>query len=272
MILEDQYFLGYRSAEHERLREQAEDFRSEAAWLFDQVGPLEGKSVVELGVGPRGCLDELANRVTPSGSVIGIERNADSVELARKFVVDLALDNVDVRQGDARATGLPGNSYDFVTERLIMHNIPRPEEIVTEAVRLVRPGGWVAFHEGDRVGQVIDPPAESWNWLMDVLKQYADRNGINLFVGRRLPGLLRRAGLVDIQVRPVVYIDHEPGHPRRVVLADFAENLRDRLIENELITKDEFDVLHTALRRHLTDPNTSVTSHLYVQAWARKPE
>jgi len=35
---------------------------------------------------------------------------------------------------------------------------------------------------------------------------------INVFVGRRLPGLLRRAGLVDVRVRPVLYIDHEPGH------------------------------------------------------------
>ncbi|MEW2378560.1 methyltransferase domain-containing protein [Micromonospora sp. NPDC047812] len=271
MILEDQYFLGYRSAEHERLQAQAEDFQSEAAWLFDQVGPLDGKAVVELGVGPRGCLDELSRRVGPDGTVIGVEREAESVELARKFVVDRTLDNVDVRQGDARATGLPGDSFDFVTERLILHNVPRPEEIVAEAVRLARPGGWVAFHEGDRVGQVCDPPAESWSRLMDVLKRYADRNTIDLFVGRRLPGLLRRAGLVDVQVRPVVYIDHEPGHPRREVLADFAENLRDRLITSELITREEFDVLHAALRRHLVDPDTTVISHLYVQAWGRKP-
>ncbi|WP_405090075.1 methyltransferase domain-containing protein [Micromonospora sp. NBC_01392] len=272
MILEDQYFLGYRSAEHDRLRAQAEDFRSEAAWLFDQVGPLDGKHVVELGVGPRGCLDELARRVGPTGSVIGVERDAESVELARKFVVDRTLDNVEVRHGDARATGLPGDSFDFVTERLILHNVPRPEEIVTEAVRLARPGGWVAFHEGDRVGQVCDPPAESWTRLMEVSQRYADLNKINLFVGRRMPGLLRRAGLVDVQVRPVVYIDHEPGHERRMVLADFAENLRDRLIASELITREEFDELHTALSSHLADPGTSVISHLYVQAWGRKPE
>lgn len=271
MILEEQYFLGYRSAEWERLREQAEDFRSEAAWLFDQVGPLDGKTVVELGVGPRGCLDELAGRVGPDGTVIGVERDAQSVELARKFVVDRTLDNVDVRHGDARATGLPGNSFDLVTERLILHNVPRPEEIVAEAVRLARPGGWVAFHEGDRVGQVCDPPAESWNRLMDVTQRYADRNMIDVFMGRRLPGLLRRAGVVDVRVRPVLYIDHEPGHSRRMVLADFAENLRDRLITSELITREEFDDLHAALRRHLADPGTNVISHLYVQAWGRKP-
>jgi SAM-dependent methyltransferase len=271
MILEDQYFLGYRSEEHDRLRAQAEDFQSEAAWLFDQVGPLEGKAVVELGVGPRGCLDELAARVGPDGTVIGVERDAESVELARKFVVDRTLDNVDVQQGDARATGLPGDGFDFVTERLIMHNVPRPEEIVAEAVRLVRPGGWVAFHEGDRRGQSCDPPAEAWDRLMEVSQRYAERNSIDLFVGRRLPGLLRRAGLVDVRVRPVLYIDHELGHPRRLVLADFAENLRDRLISSELITRAEFDGLHAALRQHLADPGTTVVSHLYVQAWGRKP-
>jgi len=32
-----------------------------------------------------------------------------------------------------------GHTFDLVTERLILHNVPRPEEIVAEAVRLARP-------------------------------------------------------------------------------------------------------------------------------------
>lgn len=270
MVVTEQYFLGYRSAELDRLQVQAEALKDEAAWLFDRVGPLDGGAVVELGTGPRGTLDELADRVGPSGTVVGVERKAESVELARKFVADRALLNVEVRQGDARATGLPGGTFDLAAERLILHNVPQPEEIVAEAVRLVRPGGWVAFHEADRLAQMCDPPIEAWTRLMDVLKQYADRNKIDLFVGRRLPGLLRTAGLVDVLARPIAYID-EPGHPRRMVLSDFAENLRDRLITSGLITSEEFDDRHAELRRHLADPATTVFSHLFVQAWGRKP-
>jgi trans-aconitate methyltransferase len=61
MTVVDQYFLGYRPAEQERLQEQAMLLAGDAAWLFDQVGLRAGQSVVELGCGPRGCLDLLAS-------------------------------------------------------------------------------------------------------------------------------------------------------------------------------------------------------------------
>ncbi len=79
-------------------------------------------------------------------------------------------------------------------------NVPRPEEIVAEAVRLARPGGTVAFHEADALTEVCDPPLEAWTQLRNLLNRYAELNGIDLFVGRRLPRLLRDAGLVALVV------------------------------------------------------------------------
>jgi hypothetical protein len=38
----DQYFLGYRRAEQERLQQQAMLLADEAAWLFDRVGLRPG--------------------------------------------------------------------------------------------------------------------------------------------------------------------------------------------------------------------------------------
>src|SRR3712207_6020477 len=96
----DQYFLGYRSAEQERLQRQAAELADESAWLFDQIGSIEGGRVVEIGCGPQGCLVELSRRVGSSGSVIGIERSEEAVELARKLIHESDLDNVEVRLGD----------------------------------------------------------------------------------------------------------------------------------------------------------------------------
>jgi SAM-dependent methyltransferase len=266
----DQYLLGYQEAEQVRLLGQAERLTGEAAWLFDRVGPLDGKQVVELGCGPRGSLDALSERVGPTGSAVGVDRSADAVELARGLVADRGLSNVDVVLGDARSTGLPDAGYDLATARLVLVNVPQPEEIVAEAVRLVRPGGTVAFHEADAVSHVCDPPLEALTRLEEVLDRYAELNSIDRHVGRRLPRLLRNAGLVDVRARPIVYID-EPGHPRRYLLSDFVENLRDRLLAARVITRDELGELHGALKRHLAKPDTTVISHLYVQAWGRKP-
>jgi SAM-dependent methyltransferase len=266
----DQYLLGYREAEQQRLLRQAERLGGEAAWLFDRVGPLDGAQVVELGCGPRGNLDALSERVGPTGSVVGVERSADAVELARGLVTDRGLRNVEVVLGDARSTGLPEDGFDLATARLVLVNVPRPEQIVAEAVRLARPGGTVAFHEADAVSHVCDPPLEALTRLEEVLDRYAELNGIDRHVGRRLPRLLRDAGLVDVRARPIVHLD-EPGDPRRSLLSDFVDNLRVRLLARGLITPDELDELQGALRRHLAKPDTTVISHLYVQAWGRKP-
>lgn len=91
-----------------------------------------------------------------------------------------------------------------------------------------------------------------------------------MHVERRLPRLLRDAGMVDIGVRPLVYAD-PPGHVRRRILEVFVDNLADRLVGDALITPGELDDLGRALAGRLDDPETLVLSDLFVQAFARKP-
>ena len=50
---------------------------------------------------------------------------------------------------DARHTGLPSDAFDLVHARTLLVTIPGPAEVVTEMVRLARPGGWVAGQEAD---------------------------------------------------------------------------------------------------------------------------
>jgi ubiquinone/menaquinone biosynthesis C-methylase UbiE len=266
----DQYFLGYRTEELRRLKQQAEHLAGEAAWLLDRVGPLEGGRVVELGCGPHGYLDALSERVGPNGTVVGVERSLDAVLLAGSLVARRGLGNVELLHGDARSTGLPSAAFDLATARLVLVNVPRPEEIVAEAVRLARPGGTVAFHEADALTDICDPPLEAWTRLKDLLTRYAQLNRIDRFVGRRLPRLLREAGLADVQSRPMIHIE-EPGHPRRSLLPDFVDNLRERLLAQGLVTRHELDNLQATVQRHIEDPDTLVVSHLYIQAWGRKP-
>jgi len=83
--------------------------------------------------------------------------------------------------------------------------------------------------------------------------------------------MLREAGVLDIRVRPMVHI-YPPGHGRRMIQVELAENIRDRLLDVHLTTPAEFDALIGALKRHLKDPNTLVLSSVSIQAWGRTPE
>ena len=266
----DQYVLGYRQAEQERLQHQAQQLAHESSWLFDQIPVGPGDHVVEIGCGPHGCLDLLSERVGPAGRVVGVERSADAVALARTLVTQRAIANVDVVEADARSTSLPRGAFDLATSRLVLVNVPHPEQIVAEAVALARPGGWVAFHEADYVSHVCDPPSAAWSRLIELLQTYSALNGIDPLIGRKLPRLLREAGLMDVRVNPIIHV-YPPGHGRRNLLLDFSENLSDRLVAQKLVGSLELSALKADLSKHLEDPDTLVVSHLYIQSWGRKP-
>lgn len=190
----DEYFLGYRHAEQERLQRQAQELDQEARWLLDQIDLPAGARAVEIGCGPRGCLDLLAERVASTGEVVGVERSDEAVQLARKFIVENNLGNVRVLHADARQTGLPRGELDFATARLVLVNIPHPEEVVSEMAALVRPGGVVVLHEVDWIASACDPPLPAWDRLINLMIAFATKNGNDLHIGRRLPRMLRRSG------------------------------------------------------------------------------
>jgi hypothetical protein len=57
-----------------------------------------------------------------------------------------------------------------------------------------------------------------------------------------------------------------------MLLLDFVENARDRILERELIGKAELDELTAAVRQHFENPSTLVVSSLYLQTWGRVPD
>jgi ubiquinone/menaquinone biosynthesis C-methylase UbiE len=266
----DQYFHGQSAAEQERLQKQAEELARDAKDLFDLIGVAAGWRVVELGCGPRGCLDLLSGLVGPDGSVVGVEIDPHAVALASKRLEHARIENVEVRQGDAKATGLAPGSFDMAMARLVAVNIPEPERLVAEMVALAKPGGVVASQEADWGLCISEPPLPALDRLINVFITYARRNGMDRFAGRKVPRWLRAAGLQDVQVRPIVR-EYPPDNPQRTVLLQFAENLRTRLVDHKLISEAELDESVAALKKHLADPETFFLFPLMVQTWGRKP-
>ena len=271
MAEHDSYFLGHSSVEQRRLQQQAHELADESRQLFDEIAIPKGARVVEIGCGPQGCLGLLADRVGPTGAVTGVEMSDDAVTMARRFVAERGLANVEVRHGNGKATGLARESFDVATARLVLVNIPEPEQVVAEMVALVRPGGAVALHEADWSAQVCDPPLPAWDRLTAALRGYSEANGIDLFIGRRVPRMLRAAGLVDVRVRPLIHV-YPPGNSRRPIFLQFVTNLRERIVAQGLISEAEFGDAIAQLANHLDDSGTLVVSHLFFQAWGRKAE
>jgi hypothetical protein len=141
---------------------------------------------------------------------------------------------------------------------------------VAEAIAIVRPGGVVAYHEATWPLQTLDPPLDAWDRLSDMFHAYAERHGQDLYIGRRITGLLREHGLIDVEANAISHV-YPVGHARRMLAFDFVANLRDRFIDDGLADADELDALTAALLTHLEGLDTFVISNLFIQAWGRKP-
>lgn len=267
--LPDGYLLGREQPEEMRLQRQIADLAPDSKAQLDAVGIKPGERVVDLGCGPGGVLHLLAERVGPSGSVLGIDRSPHFVELARRFAASRGLSHVKVSKGNAYDTGLPCGAFDGAHMRLVLVNVPEPERIVREMVSLVRPGGWVASFEADYLPHTCDPPLPAWSRLLDAYKAYATAQGIDLFVGRRTHRLFRDAGVDDIRVDPTVHV-YPLGHDRRPILRDFISNVSDRLVEGGFISRQDLQKDMAELDAHLSRPDVLVTSHILYRLNGRR--
>lgn len=140
------YALGYTDAEQQRLIRQAAGLSPLSERLFRDAGICSGKSVLELGSGMGDVAMLVARLVGPTGQVLGIERDANSIAMAKTRSAEAGLHNISFSQADIRQ--LPSSHpFDAAVGRFILQFVPDPVAVLKSLAALVRPGGAIAFQE-----------------------------------------------------------------------------------------------------------------------------
>lgn len=263
------YALGTSEAERARLLRQAQELRVHSEYLLDRVAVGAGQRAIDVGCGPLGIVDLLSKRVGRTGSVIGLDSEPANVELARAFVRDAGLTNVEIVEGDARATGLSPGSFDLVHARTLLVNLRAPQAVLTEMVRLVRPGGWVAVMEPDSGVNLYHPPHPTWQRMHDIFMAGFRVDGADPLIGRRVLELLEQAGLsqIGVEARMDVY---PLGNSRRRIRLELIRSMRPKLVAAGIASEAELDDLDRSAGELLDDPHTLVMPILYFLVWGRR--
>ena len=264
------YPLGSSQGESARLQRQADELAADSAALLDKVGLGPGQSAIDLGCGPRGVLDLLAERVSPGGRVVGLDADPVHAAMAVEFAAERRLSGVEIMTADALSTGLPSGSFDLVHARTLFINVPEPAGLAAEMARLARPGGWVAAVEPDTEHALCYPSHSAFDRVCEIFRVVFSRNGADVAMGRRVPELFRQAGLTDVEVEAKAQM-YPPGNSRRTVRLDLVHAMRPMILEMGVATEAELDELDAALRPHLTHPDTITMSGLLFLTWGRKP-
>ncbi len=265
------YALGSSTGESARLQRQSDELAPDCLALLGHFGLRAGDSAIDIGCGPRGIIDLLAERLLPGGRVVGLDSDPAHVAMASELVRGRGWDHVEVLLGDARHTALPADSFDLVHGRTVLVTVPDPVPIVSEMVRLARPGGWVAGMEADMEIGICNPPHPAFDRLCELFQAAFSRNGANPQLGREMAGLYRQAGLEDVAVeaRAPVY---PVGHSRRSIRADLVRSMRPHIVAMGLADEAELEEIDRAVRAHFADADTLVMSGLMFLAWGRKPD
>jgi ArsR family transcriptional regulator len=92
-------------------------------------------------VGDLGCgTGQVAAALAPFvAHVVAVDRSGDMLQAARRRVRDAG--NVDVRRGDLEALPIADGELDAATLLLVLHHSPDPAAVLSEAHRVLRPGG-----------------------------------------------------------------------------------------------------------------------------------
>jgi arsenite methyltransferase len=154
-----------------------------------------GDDVLDLGSG--GGIDCLiaARSVAPGGRVFGIDFLAEMVERATRAAAEAGMVNVRFIESEMEALPLSDASVDVVISNGVINLSPRKVRVLSEAFRVLRPGGRLAIVDlvldHDLPPEIQTHPAAWAGCLSGALSETA------LYMG------LRRAGFRDVGIEPL---------------------------------------------------------------------
>ena len=123
-------------------------------YLFlDWLDAPRGLRWLDVGCGNGAFTETIVTRCAPA-EVQGIDPSNAQIAYARTRE---AARYAQFRTGDAQVLPFENAHFDIAAMALVISFIPNPAKAVTEMVRVVRPGGWVASYMWDAPGHPLAP-------------------------------------------------------------------------------------------------------------------
>ncbi|MDQ8703143.1 methyltransferase domain-containing protein [Streptomyces sp. LHD-70] len=260
----DGYLLDNRQSEAgERFDAFASLFDASTFRHFDTIGVTAGWRCWEVGAGGPSVVRGLAERVGPDGYVLATDIDTSWTRAA-------TAPQVEVRRHDVVADEPPPGPFDLVHARLVLVHVADRERALRVLVDSLRPGGFLLIEDADPALQPLVCPDESGpqqrlaNKLKHGFRALLTERGADLSYGRRLPRLLRGAGLTEVRADAYFPVT---GPACAELERATVEQVRDQLVAKGLATRAEIES-HLA---NVAEGGLDLATSPMISAWGRKP-
>jgi len=182
-----------------------------------------GMRILDLATGTGDLALAIAQRLGPSGEVIGVDLSPEMLTIAREKIARLSESgrapeaHIEFQEGEAETLPFPADSFDGAAIGFALRNVTDVPHVLREMRRVVRPGGFVASLElshpylwGFRqvygmyfehvlpwVADRIAGRYEEYAWLPESLKRFTD--------AETLKRIFEGAGLERVRVVPLTF-------------------------------------------------------------------
>jgi ubiquinone/menaquinone biosynthesis C-methylase UbiE len=215
------------------------------AMLETYLGEIElpaSASVLEIGCGTGAVSRVVAGRPGVA-KVVGVDPSPVFVARARELAGGDR--TVEFEEGDGRALRFADDTFDAVVMHTTLCHIPRPEGVLAEAFRTLRPGGMVAVFDGDYA--TITVAVGEADPLQDCIAAVQEAFIHDIWLVRRLPALLRSTGFELVSARSHGYLQTSEPH----YMLTIVDRGADALAGAGRISADLADAMKAEARRRV---------------------
>lgn len=112
--------------------------------MLDMAQVKEGDHILDVAAGAGEQSITAAQRVGSTGRVLATDISPKILEFAMELAEKHGLKNIEIKEMDGEDLTVPDNSFDVVISRVGLIFFPDKQKALTEMLRVLKPGGFVA--------------------------------------------------------------------------------------------------------------------------------
>ena len=250
-------YLMESSCEVDRLEK-----KTDAAFSFDNLvraGLRAGMVALDVGCGS-GAVTRTIAEITGCDA-FGVDRSEDRIDAATKLARELV---APVRFLASEGHQMPWREpiFDFTWSRFLFEYLSEPKDVLSEMIRVTKPGGIVAVADLDAQMTQFFPKPDHLKNILDHGLQLLAKQGFDPDIGRKLFSMFRELRLGRVRSVAIPYQTYCGGLPEPAL-----ENWAQKLATSSTLLKRldpsvDWDQFSDGLMAHLRSPDVFYYSTL----------